>query len=487
MGAEALLESLAQALAPMITQNVGRQFGVALKHDTTGTPGNVYSHGPGGSLTYPGVDPVLFSSIMGADSIIGQIPTSPSLYTNPTYETITGVLDITGSEMNAVCDNAPTAGLMKGCITTSVFGRYERATPVIDVTRLGQRIDRADPIDLRLANSPMAMGGMFATAASVSPLPNDIFTNEVQRKFWERNVAMHRLMAKQVWIGNPATGNSAGGGYQEMTGIQLLVNTGYVDAVTGQACPSIDSYVVNASYARIDANATNTVARITDVYHQLKQRARRAGVDPVRWIMAMRSNLFYELSAIWPCAYLTFRCTTASTSTPEMIDAQDAVRFRDEMRAGRYLLIDGERVEVQFDDGIPELDGNSSGGNFPKGCFSTDIYFLPMSIQGGTSVLFMEYFQYQNPSIQDALGQLVLGRIEGPWITWPRQTNMCVQWQSQIRPRMVLRTPWLAARIQNNVYCPIRHDPEPFPSDPYFVNGGLTTRSGPSYHSLWAA
>jgi hypothetical protein len=273
----------------------------------------------------------------------------------------------------------------------------------------------------------------------------------------------------------------------EMTGLQLLVNTGYVDAVTGTACPSIDSYVTDANYSRTDTASSDVVARFTSTFHQLQERARRAGVAPVRWVICMRSNMFYELTAVWPCSYLTFRCMTASTSTPEFIDAQDAVRFRDEMRAGKYLLIDGERIEVQFDDGIPELDGNNSGGHFPRGCFSSDVYFLPMSIQGGASVLFMEYFQYQNPSITDALGKMVLGVIEGPWITWPRQTNMCVQWQSQIRPRLVLRTPWLAARIQHLVYCPVVHDPEPFPTDPYFKNGGLTTRSGPSYHSLWAA
>lgn len=480
-----ILETLAKALLPVMEQQRGRQYGVGLKHDTSGVPGNVYSHGPGGGLTFPGVDPVVFSSIMGNDSIIGQLPTMPSLYTNPTYYTITGVLDVTGSEMSGVCDDAPTAGLMKACLTTSVFGRYERATPLIDVGRLGARNDRADPLDLRLVNTPLANGGPFMSSGDVGMNPADLLTNEVTRKFWERNVALYRLLAQQIWTGNP-THNAAGGGYKEMTGLQLLVNTGYVDAENAQSCPSLDSYLVNFGHARIDGNVTDTVAAITNMYYQLKDRARRAGVAPVRWVIAMRAQLFYELTAIWPCAYLTFRCTNASASTPDQIDAQDAVRFRDEMRAGSYLLIDGERIEVMADDGIPETS-NTNDALTPSGCFNTDIYFLPMSIVGGQSVLYMEYFQYQNPSIQDALGNMVLGRVEGPWLTWPRQTNMCVQWQSRIEPRLVLRTPWLAGRIQNVVYCPIQHTRQPFPSDPYFVNGGRTTRQGTSFHSLWAA
>lgn len=481
-----LIQTLAAALAPHINQAQGRQFGgygTALKHDITGTPAlNQYSHGPGGMLTWPGVDPVLFSSMMGNFSILSQLPTMPSLYTNPTYLTLTGVRDVTGSEPDGVCDDAPVAGLMKACMTTSVFGRYERATPLLEVNRLGQRLDRSDPLDLRLANSPMAGSGPFGGMVA----PGDVLTNEIARKFWERNVAFYRLLATQLWQGNPVN-NSANGGYKEMTGLELLVNTGYVDAEQGTACPSVDSYVRSFGHARVDANATNIVAAVTDAYHQLKTRAQRAGVMPVRWVIAMRPDLFYELTAIWPCSYLTFRCTTASAGTPDNIDAQDAVRFRDEMRAGSYLLIDGERVEVMQDDGIPELSGNDSAGNFPRGCFETSIYFLPMSVVGGQSTLYLEYFQFDNPSITDALGNMVLGRVEGAFITWPRQTNMCIQFQSKIEPRLVLRTPWLAARISDVVYCPIQHTPEPFPTDPYFVNGGVSTRSGPSYHSLWAA
>jgi len=167
------------------------------------------------------------------------------------------------------------------------------------------------------------------------------------------------------------------------------------------------------------------------------------------------------------------------------VDAQDQVRFRDEMRAGRYLLIDGERVEVVTDDGIPELNGNESGA-FPRGCFSTDIYFIPMSVLGGQAVTFLEYFQYTNPAVTEALG-LVLGRIDGAFLTWPRQTNQCFVFQSKIEPRLVLRTPWLAGRLQNVVYCPVQHTRDAFPDEPYFADGGKTSRPGPSYYNLWTS
>ena len=480
-----VLTQLAEALAPIIEAQKGRSMGVAYKHDISGgaTPGAVYTHGPGGLLTFPGVDPQMFSTVMGQRSILDQIPTTPSLYTNPTYYTITGVKDTTGAEKDDVCDDAPVAGLMKACLTTSVFGMYDRMTNKIELSRLGARIDRADPIDLSLVNSPLATGGPFQAAGDISMSGTDLLTNEVSRKFWEQAISFHRLLAKQVWVGTPAN-NSAGGGYKEMTGLETLINTGHVDIETGVACPAVDSDVRSFGYGNVDGAQTNLIEVLVSIYHNLKIKAQLAGVAPVRWVLAMRPELFYEITSFWPCTYLSFRCMFGGDGTVNQINAQDAVQFRDEMRAGSYLLIDGDRLPVVVDDGIPE-DSNTTNGNVASGCFSSDIYFVPMSVVGGQSVLFMEYFQYQNPSITSALGNMVLGRVNGAFLTWPKQTNQCLQWQSQIQPRLVLRTPWLAARLEHVVYCPIQHSVESFPTDPYFVNGGRTSREGPSYYSLW--
>lgn len=488
-----VLENLAALLTPALERQKARQFGLGYKHDASGIPiSSGYSHGPGGLLTFPGVDPTVFHTVMGNSSILGQLPAMPSVFTNPTFLTITGVKDDSGSEKEDVCDDAPEAGLMKGCLLTSVFGRYERQTGELELNRLGQRNDRADPLDLSLVGSPIAASGIFSSGAQSPQAPGDVFVNEVSRKFWERNVSLWRLLSRQLWIGSPAN-NSGGGGYKELTSFSVLVNTGHVDAETGQSCPAMDSYIADYNHQDINAG-TNIVAAITNVYHQLYRRAELTGVLPVRWVIGMRSQMFYELTAIWPCSYLSFRCATvlsavnpAQTGPMQgVIDAQDAIRFRDEMRAGKYLMIDGVRIEVVLDEGIPELNGNNNGGNFPGGCFESDIYFIPMSVVGGRSVTFLEYFQYANPSLQDALGNMILGRIEGAFLTWPRQKNQCVVWQTKVEPRLIMRTPWLAGRLKNVVYCPIDHEPDPFPDDPYFKNGGKTTRPGPSYYSLWA-
>lgn len=479
------LEVLADILGPLIRQKEAREFGIGAKHDVTGSPGTNYLHGPGGILSFPGVDPVVFHTIMGAESILGQLPSTPSLNTDPTFETLTGVTGDTGSEKSAVCDNAPVAGLLKSCIVNSVFGRYERATNQVELNRLGQRTDRSDPMDLTLVGTPMA--STFYGAGFDPDPPANLLVNEIAAKFWERNISFHRLLSQQVWSGTPAN-NAAAGGYKEMTGIQLLVSTGYKDVTNGQLCPALDAYVRSFANLRVDTNGNALVAAVTDMYYQARDRAIRTGVMPVRWVFAMRPQLFYAVSAVWPCAYLSTNCQNLPTGTVNNIDSQDAVRFRDEMRRGRYLLIDGERVDVILDEGIPELNGNEAGqATVPRGCFATDIYLLPMSVAGGRAVTYLEYFQYSNPSLNSALDGLALARVEGAFLTWPRQTNQCVQWQSKIEPRLIMRTPWLSARLQNVNYCPIQHTRDSFPAEPYFADGGLTNRLGPSYYRLWAA
>lgn len=489
----AIVDQLAELLMPAIAQKQSRMFGVRAaymsgeKHDPAGTlpSGLQYSHGPNGLLSFPGVDPLVFHTHMGAASLLSMIPARSTNEVNPTYFTLTGVQDDSGSEPDDVCDDAPIAGLMKGCLTTAPYGRYQRATPPIEINRLGMVNDRADPLDLRLVGDPLFQANpIFASGPGNARVPGDLFTNEMSRKFWELGIAFHRLLSRQLWRGNP-TNNTGAGGYKEIAAIPQLVNTGYVDAETGTTCPAVDSYVRNFGHIRIDSatGAGNIVAALTDMYYQLKDRAIRTGVGVVRWVIAMRPQLFYELTAVWPCSYLSFRCGLDGNNT-NFIDAQDAVRFRDEMRTGRYLLIDGDRVDVVLDDAIPE-DTNTTSASVPSGCFGTSIYFLPLSVSG-ISTLFLEYLDYSNPSIQAALGRnLAIGVVEGAFITTSRQRNFCIEYQSKIEPRLVLRTPWLAGRLRNVVYCPIQHTRDAFPEDPYWVDGGKTSRTGPSFFAVW--
>jgi hypothetical protein len=478
-----LIEALAEALAPVLRGEKGLKYGQ--KHDASGTPiATGYSHGPGGLLTFPGVDPDHFSTTVGNIGLMSELATKASVFTNPVFQIITGVQDISGAEKSDVCDNAPIAGLIKACKHNAPFGRYELATPEIELNRLGQFNDRADPMDIRLVNSPIAQSGLFATGPSDPTVPGNILIQEVARKFWELGIAFHRKLSIQLWRGNPVN-NAAGGGYKEFPGLDLLINTGYVDAETNTSCPSVDSDLKDMNHEKIDDGSANLIAMLSYLFRTRRDLAFRTGMLPVRWALAMRPELFWEITAIWPCNYMTYRCNMLGSDARLTYDAADAVRMRDDMRENSYLMIDGYQLDVLLDDGIVE-DSPTTSANVSEGCVESSIYLIPISVIGGQAVTYLEYADYGNPSLRQALGDnLILARAEGAFLTWPRQTNQCIQWQSKIEPRVVLRTPWLAGKIQHIQYCPAQHTRSPFPTDDYFVDGGVTSRQGPSYYSLW--
>ena len=455
------------------------------KHDAPGSPSTAgFLHGPGGLLTYPGVDPVVFHTIMGRrGGIMSELPTRPSVYSDPTFEVLTSLGAGSGSEKDGVCDNAPIGGQLAGAKFTFPFGRYERATREVELNRLGVRTSRADPLDLRLVGRA-AFRNPFDDASGPG---QDVLVNELSRLFWERAVEFDRLLSRQIWQGNP-TNNSAGGGYKEFGGIDVMLSSsdGWVDAETGQTVAATAPDLKDFGCARVDSNGDDLVNALTYMYRYVRTIADQTGVSPVRWVFAMRADLFWEVTKVWPCSYLTAACQNPGTGTLN-VDAGDTVQMRDSMRAERYLLIDGERIDVILDDGIA-FDTDTTNANVEAGCFCSDIYLLPLSVAGGISTLFLEYLDYRAAGVGSAVADsLSLYRVTagGAFVETVRQTNWCIVWQAKIEPRLVLRTPWLAGRLQNVGWCPLQTPPQSFPDDPYFRDGGETSRSGPSLYNPW--
>lgn len=474
---------------------------IGFKHDATGTPTTNYAHGPGGVFSFPGVNPQVFSTTIGVESgMVGMLPKFSSVLAHPTFLAITGVDEDIGVEMTEVCDNAPTAGLMRSCKLTSVFGRYTRSTRELYLNRIGMRNDQADPTYLQLMNpvNPNLPGlaGDALLHPSLAPETTFNLNSELLKLFMEFGVSFTRLLARQLWLGNPANNSAAGeqAGYKELTGFDLLINTGKVDAETGAACAALDSDIKNFNFRNVDGSDLQTgesgiVHTLTYMYRMVRSTARKTGMLPATWAFAMREELFYELSAVWPCAYHTYRCTVGDNQQDRVVvDARQEIALRDDMRQNTYLLIDGIRVPVVFDDGIAEMN-DATSANLGAGEFSSDIYLIPMTVLGGVPVTYLEYFDHTNPQLQETLNamrqQQPFVTNAGAWIWNMRQTNLCLAWQGKVEPRLVLRTPQLAGRLQNVKYVPLQHTRTPFPNDPYFVNGGVTSRSGPSYFNEW--
>lgn len=481
---------LAQALLSQMSGN-GRPNGWTGKA-VSSTPTAIYPHGPGGLFSYPGLSQPLFSAmLLPAAGVQSRLPVIGTNETNPLFGIMTGVTASSGSEADGPCDDPPTAGNAKLCTTSYVFGRFSRMTPVIDIDKAGRVVNRGEFTDLTLMNSPFDNADRYNIPSPIGNSTNQLVNSVVGKALFELGAAWSRDFAQLFYTGNP-TNNTANGGYQEFRGLDSLINTGYQDAITGQACPAADSLVVSFGNQNVASSATTLFNTITYIYRNLKYIASRTGLTPVKWVIAMPWALFYEVANIWACAYMSTRCGNglASGST-QFVDARETVQFRDDMlgdmytQTGMYLPIDGERVEVIADDAITETD---NGG----GTFTSQIYFIPMTVQGRTPVTYMEYFDYttKNGAIDTArvlfpafgANPATYQATDNGRFLWHFKppTNFCVQMLAKTEPRVVLRTPFLAARVTNVRYTPYLHnrswDPDAGPS--LYANGGRTNYNG---------
>lgn len=452
---------------------------ILTQKETPSTPTATYGHGPGGAFSSFGLSKPVFGALILPYLGLGSLlPAYPSIDTNPLAGIMTGVTAPSGSNPTGVCDDCKTAGLMKLCASSVPFGRYCLDTKVYQVDRIGERRNRGEFTDLALLNQAFQVAGGLqvpTTGGGANSL-----NSEFDKSMFEFAVSWMRLYAPQLFTASPAN-NTAGGGYREFVGLDLQINTGHVDAETGVACPAADSIIHSMANAEIQDNGATYVAWMTNIWRRLNFIANHTGLNPARWVIVMRQSAFWLLTDVWPCAYNTYRCT-ASTGNEASVDGAEMIRMRDAMRNGSYLTIDGVNVPVLIDDGITETMNAGES-------FNSSIYFIPVSVLGGTPVTYWEYFNFDASVTADDLKQFApdghYSSSDGGRFLWVREQNKwCVNMSALSKPRVVLATPYIAARLTNVRYTPLAHERDFNTSASYYADGGQTERDyyGPSYY-----
>jgi hypothetical protein len=162
--------------------------------------------------------------------------------------------------------------------------------------------------------------------------------------------------------------------------------------------------------------------------------------------------------------------------------------MKDAMRTGKYLLVNSQAYEVIFDDCIME-ENHDDNGAIPIGGFGSDIYILPMTARGATlDTFYWQYYDYKNDVIPQLSGLPMWFWSDSGAFLWSLKApdNWCMEAIAKTEPRLILRTPQLAGRLQDVVYVPLQHTDDPLPSQYYHINNGVRTgRPFPSPFSEW--
>lgn len=448
----------------------------------TGTPTTNYIHGPGGIFGVAGLDQQVISARIAPRGISSMLTANPTVYTDPMYPYITGMEFISSTQPVGVCDNCVSMKT-ESCIQTAPLGRVCVESNKLEINRVFQRINPGE-MDLQLVNSILGQDLTFV------PGPSQMESALNMAVAWamvEIGAGMQNLLAPMVWQGTPVN-NTAGGGYKEFIGLDALIGVNKVDAITGTRCNALDSDVKEFNYAAIgstDASGNfNIVKYINMVSVYVKHNAERQGLMPVSWAWVMRPEAWQELLEVWPVAYYSTRQLALPAGNTSFIDGARVAVLREEMRNGMFIDTAAGRFPVVTDDGIFESD-STNDANVPAGSFASTMYFVPLTFLGNRPATYLEYLDYRK-----ALPEInTLNQTDTYWVTdsgrfmWTQETlKWCLVLTGKLEPRIILRTPQLAGKIEHVLYTPLQHLRSYDENSDYFFKQGLPGRDAPS---LW--
>jgi len=390
-------------------------------------------HGTGGLFSQSGLESDILSLVVSPQGIGQYLPAVPSNLETPYFGFLYAITADEGSEPSDVCGDAIVADLSSAKLTAA-FGHVQRATKTIELATAQFRINNSDNVDMMLLGGPNTP---LNPSDSGVQYPGDVSTTDMlNNMFRAQMVAASHSMAMELTTmtqyGDPANA-TANGGYIPFNGLDKLIKTGYQDAVTSTAIPKADSIVVDAA-----------------VFSALTVRAANL-FGGAQWAIVMRPELWDAVADIWPVLYgAEMAAAVADTNVSINMDANELVRQREAMKASKTIVINGVTYPVIPDHGM-RLHQNSDDANIPVGSWGSDIFIVPLNA-GGFTTLYWEYLDYRQSV---GLLRAVTPMADAFWSDGGRffwtvsEEKTCFKFQVRIRPRLILRTPHLAARIDD--------------------------------------
>lgn len=433
-------------------------------------------HGPGGIWQGPGLERDVVTAHVRPHGIASQLPLLPTNRTNPLFGTLTGYPEPTGSQPAESCDDAPQ-GYVKGATLTAQLGLFRFDSQTIDMDDVMLTLHRGDFTDLVLRGQVLGLTNLNPQDTNERDILNVVSASEMVIM----GVNTERALSRQLWQGNIANG--------EFPGLDLQIATGQVDALSGVSVPALDSDVKDFGMDVVGGTGRDIVEYLSMLEFYLRYNADKMGATPVDWVVVMRPELWFEVSAIWPCAYNTTRCVSSMVGegARTFIDGRENVAERDAMRNGNYIDINGNRYRVVTDTGIFEMNSTNTAGLLP-GQYASSIYMVPIRAYGMT-VTYREYLDYRLAARDVAYtrGQLDAWWTDNGVYAWAlTQNKWCYKFHLKTQQRVILRTPQLAGRIDGIAYEPLQHLREGYPDSPYFMDGGVSLgANAPDYSAVW--
>jgi hypothetical protein len=458
------------------------------KKDASGNPTGPFMHGMGGLFSFAPDEHPFLNAMVHPRGVLSRLPilrSDPHQYELLT--TITGVTAGSGSEPDGVCDDPPKPGDLKGCTLIVPYGRIIRSTKELSFFDLENQHSQFEELTYGRIPQQMFNPDRFFPMANVPQGGQDLH-DEWGARFYLLAIEMQRALCPGVYTDDP-TNNGANNGRMYTTGLDLWINTGNKrDYLSSAVCTALNSKVDDFGYNSYDGTSPDLVQMIHDVWAYINNNAMEMRLDPAKWFIAMRPNLFHLLTEIWPCRYDTDRCSNTNGTNVVIVNDDRNRAFRQQMRDGSYLLIDGVPVPVVQDSCIPREDWDDTQ-ELNEGEFASDIYFVPETILGNMAATGWQYFdqRIRERSNARARNNQVWTTDSGmyAWAT-TESGGYCEAVKATLEYRLLMFTPQLAGRIQDVMYAPRQPFRDWEPDEKYYLDGGITYRPPSNFYSMWS-
>jgi hypothetical protein len=347
----------------------------------------------------------------------------------------------TGTETtgaSTACADAPGVEFGTCQVLLPDKGRIKRAGPVRDITENNRKVCEAYPTFRKDGTQ---------------------ITDELAWTLTLAGIALKQDFKRMLVVGNAA---NAG----EFSGLEALVNTGYVNIHDGRRCSAMDSYVLDwgSNIMTYERNGFALVDYLIDIVRRIMTRTSWANLGSIS-----DGDLILEMpSYLRDCLLDTFACWSVCPGVETVTWSNPDLRaFRNTLNGGTFgmgqIYVDGRAIP------IITYDWHPLGQAAPY--FTGDIYILTRRI-GNMPVLMGQYIDMTQPAnrMSEVAGYTHYKSTDGgKYLTYWKYDNECFEGTVVFRPNLYLSAPWAQARIQN-VACRRPLSPiSPDPTSSYFA------------------
>ena len=406
----------------------------------SGTPAeNAYLYENGGLFGRCDGPSQLINALVGP---IGFEKVLTWMGTNTQNEFVDAWTSITesGSEQSTACGDCISVSL-QACAQLYCFGRFCRQTQELQFDRLGVHGNAQVPTKALFGSVTDATGQVIVPQGAQL---EDAFM--IQSR--SAGYALRFKNSQLLWSGNPSNNN--GQVYEEYKGFDLMINTGKFDVYTEIPCSGLDSFLLDYGNNAIQSDGA---LAITDYFRrvvlELRRRAEGAGLDweSATMYVVMTPNMWDGVAKRYACAGIDL-CAVSDANKEVSASADQAQNRYEEYLSREALPIYGRWYPVVLDSQIPETHGQPNGS-------CSDIYFIVTSINGET-VTFGQYQDFnmtygatRNEMVSLFGSDDIAITDNGRFALVRDNSRGCFDLQVLTKPRIVMKTPFLAGRLQN--------------------------------------